>query len=205
VVPQHTTLFMLLARTGLRLGEGLGLKAQDLDFTRQSIRVVRAWTHQQIDTPKSGSRTVDMSNQLRDVLLEHLRAQSKSGLANPEGWLFTFDGQQPADPSAVRKAMRRALEDATLAKHHSPHDFRHTFASLLLQAGKSIAYVQKQLGHSRIKLTVDVYGKWLPLGDASTVSCLDDTPAAAGEGSADGSNLVAHSPEPGVSAPRDGD
>jgi hypothetical protein len=58
--------------------------------------------------------------------------------------------------------------------HFSPHDLRHTFASLLLQQGESPAYVQRQLGHASIKLTVDTYGKWLPMGKKSAVDALDD-------------------------------
>ena len=51
---------------------------------------------------------------------------------------------------------------------------RHTFASLLLQQGESPAYVQRQLGHASIQLTVDTYGKWLPLGNKAAVNRLDD-------------------------------
>jgi hypothetical protein len=52
---------------------------------------------------------------------------------------------------------------------------RHTFASPLLQQGASPAYVQRQLGHASIQLTVDTYGKWLPMGDKPTIDGLDDT------------------------------
>jgi len=51
---------------------------------------------------------------------------------------------------------------------------RHTFASLLLQQGESPAYVQRQLGHASIQLTVGTYGKWLPMGNKAAVNRLDD-------------------------------
>jgi integrase len=57
--------------------------------------------------------------------------------------------------------------------HFSPHSFRHTFASQLLQLGESPAYVQRQLGYSSIKMTVDTYGKWLPSGNKAAVDKLD--------------------------------
>jgi integrase len=44
----------------------------------------------------------------------------------------------------------------------NPHDLRHTYATILLMAGVSPAYVQKQLGHSSISMTVDIYGHWIP-------------------------------------------
>ena len=51
---------------------------------------------------------------------------------------------------------------------------RHTFASLLLQAGVSPAYVQRQLGHASIQLTVDTYWRWLPMGNKAAVDGLDE-------------------------------
>jgi integrase len=44
----------------------------------------------------------------------------------------------------------------------NPHDLRHTYATILLMAGMSPAYVQRQLGHSSISITVDIYGHWVP-------------------------------------------
>ena len=81
--------------------------------------------------------------------------------------------------------MRRTLKAASLPPHFSPHCLRHAFASLLLQQGESPAYVQRQLGHASIQLTVDTYGKWLPMGNKAAVDRLDDssgskTVAAAG-------------------------
>ena len=61
--------------------------------------------------------------------------------------------------------MGRALKAAGLPLHFSPHCLRHSFASLLLQHGESPAYIQRQLGHASIQLTVDTYGKWLPMGN----------------------------------------
>lgn len=86
----------------------------------------------------------------------------------------------------MRRAMADALKEAKLPGHFTPHGLRHTFASLLLQQGESPAYVQRQLGHASIKLTVDTYGKWLPMGNKAAVDRLDD-----GGALASGSNLVA--------------
>lgn len=51
---------------------------------------------------------------------------------------------------------------------------RHTFASLLLPQGESPVYVQSQLGHASINLTVDTYGRWLPMGNKAAVDRLDE-------------------------------
>ena len=54
------------------------------------------------------------------------------------------------------------------------HDIRHTFASLLLSNGESPVYVKEQMGHSSIKMTVDIYGHWIKSGDRKAVNKLDE-------------------------------
>lgn len=75
-----------------------------------------------------------------------------------------------------------ALEHAGLRKFRF-HDFRHTFGSLLIQAGVSVAYVQRQMGHASIHVTVDTYGHLIPGENVSWIDALDakkpeTTPAA---------------------------
>lgn len=55
-----------------------------------------------------------------------------------------------------------------------PHDLRHTYVSLLIQNGESLAYVRDQLGHHSIKITVDIYGHLAPTGNKNAVDNLDD-------------------------------
>ena len=52
-------------------------------------------------------------------------------------------------------------------------DLRHTFASLSIQNGESLAYVREQMGHSSIKMTVDTYGHLVPGGNKAAVDKLD--------------------------------
>jgi integrase len=67
---RHYPLFLLLARTGMRLGEALALRWDDVDFGGHEIRVIRALSAGRIETPKSGhGRSVDMSDQLAKALL----------------------------------------------------------------------------------------------------------------------------------------
>jgi hypothetical protein len=96
----------------------------------------------------------------------------------------------------ARSRLRRVLKRAKLPEHFSPHCLRHTFASLLLQQGESPVYVQRQLGHASIKLTVDTYGKWLPMGNKAAVDRLDRVGPAPSEArplpsDASGSKVVA--------------
>jgi integrase len=61
----------------------------------------------------------------------------------------------------VQRAVERACRVARL-RRRNPHDLRHTYATILLMDHLSPAYVQKQLGHSSISITVDLYGHWIP-------------------------------------------
>ncbi len=198
--------FLLLARTGLRLGEALALEWNDLHFEGRTIRVERAFSDCRIETPKPGhGRDVDMSAQLAETL-RRMQADRR------EEWLRRGKGEMPAlvfiseagtmlDGANVRKVLARGLKAAGLPLHFTPHCFRHTFASLLLQQGESPAYVQRQLGHASIQLTVDTYGKWLPAGNKAAVDRLDDAPAeksvlvADAVAAPDGSKTVANQAE----------
>ena len=77
------------------------------------------------------------------------------------------------DDSKVRKVFARLLTKAGLAQRNL--DFlRYTFASLLIQKGKSLAYVKEQMAHSSIDITVDIYGHLVPGGNRQAVDKLDD-------------------------------
>ena len=89
-------------------------------------------------------------------------------------WVFANEKGEPLDKNNWRKRIfYRALEKATL-RQIRVHDLRHTYASLLIQAGESLAYVRDQLGHHSIKVTVDIYGHLAPQGNKAAVDRLDD-------------------------------
>ena len=77
------------------------------------------------------------------------------------------------DDSKVRKVFACLLKVAGLAKRNL-HYLRHTFASLLIEQGESLAYVKDQMGHSSIEITVDIYGHLVPGGNRQAVDRLDD-------------------------------
>ena len=143
-----------------------------------------------IEVPKSGhGRTVYMSKQLaqtlRRVLRDRTEQKLKLGWRDLPEWVFANQqGGRSTRTTSVRRSSVPSRPPGCLST--STHCLRHTFASLLLQQGESPAFVQQQLGHSSIKLTVDTYGRWLPLGSADAIDRLDSgTP---------GSRLVANPP-----------
>jgi integrase len=164
--PRYYPLFFVLAGTGMRLGEGLALQPGDMDLSTKTIRIARAFSEDDsLGTPKSGhGRTVDLSQSLTDTLaaLEttHAREKLKYGWTGLPPWCFVTKEGTPIDPANVRRAMLRVLKAAKLPLHFTPHCLRHTYASILLADGVSSAYVQEQLGHATIELTVSTYGRW---------------------------------------------
>ena len=171
-------------RTGLRAGELLGLHWGDVDWRGRYLVVQRAIVRGTLTTPKNHQvRRVDLSPQLRAVLRLWRRRKSaewlRHGLPRPE-WMFPSSRGTALDESNVRKGFNAILDKAELHRR-GPHQMRHSFASLLLQAGAPITYVSRQLGHRDSAITLTVYAHWLP--DSTTqkaVDRLDDfTPAVA--------------------------
>jgi integrase len=185
---EDRTLLLTLARTGLRVSEAIGLEWPDVDTDKRQITVARATSRGRTDTPKSGyGRVVDMSNQLADALrrlLVERKAQTlKRGWGEVPRTVFCTRQGKPLTEDRIRATMARALKAAGLSEHLTPHCLRHTYASLMLQGGESPAYVQRMLGHASIKLTVDTYGKWLPMGNPAAANRLDDDAPAGAVGS----------------------
>jgi hypothetical protein len=89
---------------------------------------------------------------------------------------FPIEAGTPIFPDNIGpRYMEPALEQAGLRKFRF-HDLRHTFGSLLIQAGVSPAYVQNQMGHRSIQITIDVYGYLIPGENVAWIDTLDSTP-----------------------------
>jgi integrase len=177
--PKDYPLALTLARTGMRYGEALALQWGDIDFHNRLIRIQRNFTKGNILTPKSGkSRSVDMSKQLKSALFEmrHRRKLEtvRKGWGKVPEWVFVNKTGNPLDGNNWRRRVfYRCLSKAGIRKTRI-HDLRHTYASLLIQAGESLAYVRDQLGHHSIRVTVDIYGHFTPGGNKDAVDRLDD-------------------------------
>ena len=166
---------LTLARTGMRLGEAIGLQWSDIDFDNRLVTVQRNLTKGKLETPKSGKfRQVDMSIQLSETLWRLKREREREMGNKMPKWIFLSESGNPVNETHWRRRFfNPALELAEL-KRIRTHDLRHTFASLLLQDGVSMVYVKEQLGHSSIKVTVDIYGHLVPGSNKEAVDKLDD-------------------------------
>lgn len=175
--PEHYPLALLLARTGMRVGEAVALQWTDIDFEKRIINVRRSKSRTIIDTPKSGkSRAVDMSKQLSVVLrekrMEMVSASVKTGQRSK--WVFPGKSAETLDPTAWRRRTFDVMVRRAGIDKMRVHDLRHTYASLMLAAGQPLIYIQRQLGHHSIQITADCYSHLIPRDDRGAVDALDD-------------------------------
>ena len=171
--PESYPFLLTLARTGLRLGEAVGLEWRDVDLAQRVLVIRRSVRQGQVSLPKTGkTRRVDMSRQLAACLadlksLQEAEAALK-GIAAPER---CFPGQQSEDhwrSSVWAPILRRAD-----LRYRKPHTLRHTFASLLLERRESLPYVSEQIGHSSPAITLRVYTHRIPREGHRAVDGLD--------------------------------
>jgi len=193
-MPHYFPLFLCAFRTGLREGELIALKPMDIDFNGRFLEVCRTYYRGRIGMPKDNeARKVDISLQLTNVM-DELVAQKKAEalkreMEKPPGerrkteevicevmesWLFTTPEGAQLNPDNMRKRVFYRLLDLAELRRVRFHDARHTFATLLIEQGESLAYVRDQLGHSSIQITVDTYGHLVPGGNKQAVDQLDD-------------------------------
>ena len=165
--------FHLIAYTGLRRGEALGLRHQDLNLEVGTISVVQSLVRSlqkglilEPTKTNAGRRTIDLDDGTVAVLRAHMGKQLLSrmeleGAYEDNGLVFPGPLGAPLKPMALTRAFqsfakRLGLERAKL------HDLRHFHASVMLQSGQSLLLVSKRLGHTSISTTGNVYGHLLP-------------------------------------------
>jgi len=161
----------LALATGMRRGEILGLKWADIDFGSARIAVRRALVRGVESTPKSRkSRTIASPPGLMALLLDVLadrRRQTLHGSREVPEWVFPAETGGPLEERNFQRSWYRVRRRATGEKHGGVrplrfHCTRHTYASLALEAGKSVRWVADQLGHGNPEITLRTYTHALP-------------------------------------------
>jgi len=183
----HALIFTAV-RAGLREGEIAALQWGDIQFgdgEHDADRYIlaqrnydRRWSRKML-TPKSRKpRRVDTSRELRRVLLQHrddrlVKAFAKGKSDISDDLVFPSEAGTPIEMNNFSERVFKPLLTRAGLRRIRIHDLRHTFGSLLIQAGASLAYVRDQMGHSSIQLTVDIYGHLIPGANVSFVDKLD--------------------------------
>jgi integrase len=153
---QYRALVLVLGFCGLRWGEAAGLKVGRVDLLRRRLTVAESLSevegHLVWGTPKShATRSVPIPSFLVDLLAEVMHDLP------PDALVFTtWRGKPLRNLNWRRDVFDRAAEDVGLAGL-TPHELRHTAASLAVSAGANVKAVQKMLGHASAAMTLDVY------------------------------------------------
>jgi len=165
-------LWHLLALTGMRRGEGLGPRWEDVDLQAGRLAVRRALIptggEVVVSEPKTakGRRVIALDDTtvgvLRTEAAHQLGEQAECGDAwLDSGYVFTIQSGEPLDPEDVTRYFRQAVKRAMMPQIRL-HDLRHTHATLALQAGVHPKVVSERLGHATVAITLDTYSHAIP-------------------------------------------
>jgi integrase len=181
--PDWYPLFQFIASTGVRIGEACGIHLDEVDLETQKAKVTGTIYEGIKTSTKTGIvREVDLSGRCIEMLRRHIIKLKERALATGTKAEILFPSRHSAKEylttEAARDVFHRICKKAGLGEHFTPHCLRHTYATLLLIEGVSPQYVQQQLGHTTISMTMDTYGKWMPQPGRGAVDKLDATEGA---------------------------
>jgi len=152
---KYKMLFTLAAFTGMRQGELLGLKWEDIDWEAKQVHVQGTFNNGRFfETKTKGSnRRIDLA----PTVITDLKKWKLASGRNELGLVFCNEAGNPIDHhNLVNRNFFPALKAANLPKVRF-HDLRHSYASILIEQGENLKYIQSQLGHSSPTVTLNVY------------------------------------------------
>jgi integrase len=153
---EYSVVVRLLAYTGLRFGEMAALRVHRVDFLRRRLTVAESATEVggtvEYGTPKTHQqRTVPIPGVLVEPLSRHCEGKGRDDL------VLTSPGGAVLRSGNFRLRFFDPAAEAAGLEDLSPHDLRHTAASLLVASGANVKAVQRMLGHASAAMTLDVY------------------------------------------------
>lgn len=156
----YKNIFLLSLKTGMRCGEVLALKLEDIDYENGIIHVRRTVTRNDLAQPVLGvitknkkTRDIPMSDEVRTVLKE----ATSQMVINANHLLFTLPDGSIIRPSTINTVFKRICKKLGFNSKYSMHCLRHSFATRCIEAGMSMPVVQKLLGHKDIETTINIY------------------------------------------------
>lgn len=169
--------FLLAYYTGMRKGEINALRWSDIEdgkyiWVRRSIAQKlkgESW----VETPpknQSSVRRIQMPGAVVEALTDHMEEQKRAGRWNES--LFICGGTAPIPDTAIENANKLYGQRAGV-KHITIHEFRHSHASLLCNAGVNIKEIARRLGHANVEITLKTYSHLYPKEEERAVAVLD--------------------------------
>jgi integrase len=171
-------LVIVAVNTGLRQGELLGLRWEDVDLDSATLQVRRAlqrvdkeWRFVDTKTGRS-RRAVTLPALAVAALRAHRLRQSLRRLPTSEDLVFTSRTGRPLSGTSVTHTFQAILQRAGLPRLRF-HDLRHTHVALLIRNGEPPMAIMERLGHSTIVTTMNVYGHLYPAAGRELADRLD--------------------------------
>jgi len=159
-IGQNKNLITTLFFTGMRTGELWGLKWSDLNFQSDTIHIQRAIRHGTISSTKTNSsnRIIEMLPIVKEALM-----RQKTFTYREDSFVFlNRDKKHFSSAASVSLGYwKRTLKFCKL-DYRVLYQTRHTFASMMISQGEDIVWVSKTLGHASVKITLDIYTKFIP-------------------------------------------
>nr|DAW29448.1 MAG TPA: RECOMBINASE CRE [Caudoviricetes sp.] len=167
--PVDYTFFHLLAFSGLRTGEAIGLMWSDVDFENKRLSISRTAVligkKQTVQDPKTkrSKRVITLDDETLNILKLWKRQQIKeyfqAGVPYKHdlNYIFTNDIGGWLLAATMKVKLSRFFCKHKELKKISPHGFRHTHASLLFEAGVTAKIISDRLGHNNVQITLDMY------------------------------------------------
>lgn len=159
---QHRNMFQFLFWTGLRTSELVALQWGDVDWQRGTVRINKSMTQAAKDfeepKTKSGKREVKLLTPAMSALLDQ---KQHTYLANKEIFQSEFTNQAFTGDQQIRKSIWAPALKRAKVKYRRPYQTRHTYASMMLSAGESIAWLAEQMGHNDWMMLRKTYAKFI--------------------------------------------
>jgi integrase len=171
--PKYQMLFTMAIFTGARQGELLGLKWSDVDWENRQICIRRTFNKGRFFVPKTKAsrRRIDLAPNV----IADLKKWKLACSPNDIDLIFPNEVGKPINYSnMVQRHFLPALKTASLPRIRF-HDLRHTYASLLIDQGENIKYIQTQMGHSSPMVTLAVYAHLMKPTNQEAACRLENT------------------------------
>jgi integrase len=156
---QEQSFVLLLAITGMRMGEALALRWMDFDANRSELTISHTLYRLRLKSPKTESsmRSIRLVPAIAELLASHRR---ESAFKDDSDFIFCRADGKPLNANVVRKLLYEAMDAAEIKRvkgQYGFHIFRHTAGSLLYAKSHDLKLVQTTLGHADISTTSDIY------------------------------------------------
>jgi integrase len=182
---RNLALYQLAITTGMRQGELLGLKWQDVNWELRTLRIQRQLKYITDDGPvfaqlktHSSARTLVVGTGTLAILKQHQEQQFSEITRVGKKWkdhdlVFPSTIGTPFNPRNLSRQYKSLLSEAGLPSIRF-HDLRHTAASLMLNHGIPVLIVSKRLGHAKPSITLDIYGHLIPSMQEQVAKVMDE-------------------------------